>query len=197
MQTCLVPRPRAEMGAHHQSHGRPWAEMSAHHQSQGHPRSMGAQGRPWNHTNPRIGSQPTNETINHSSYGTDPQQKNPHHYRFLFNNINGIHFSSTSILELMSIARGLQLDWLVLAETHLDTHKQHVQLVVRRAMSAKQHNGFKSTNCVFSQSDLAYEGNIKFGGVLQLATDNLASRTTSSQSASKRDCGDFYIPLYD
>ena len=111
MQTCLVPRPRAEMGAHHQSHGRPWAEMSAHHQSQGRPRSMGAQGRPWNHTNPRIGSQPTNETINHSSYGTDPQQKNPHHYRFLFNNINGIHFSSTSILELMSIARGLQLDW--------------------------------------------------------------------------------------
>jgi hypothetical protein len=137
--------------------------------------------RPWNPANSRSGSQPTNDTINHSSYGTDPQRKNPHHYRFLFNNINGVHFSSTSILELMSIARGLQLDWLGLAETHLDTHKQHVQSVVRRAMSAK-HNGFKSTNCVFSQSDLAYEGNIKFGGVLQLATDNLASRTTSSHS---------------
>jgi hypothetical protein len=89
------------------------------------------------------------------------------HYRFLFKN------------------KGLQVDWLGLAENHLDTQKNMSDLW-STGPCVDKHNAFKCTTCVFSQSDLIYDGNIKLGrGVLQLATDNLASRTTISSHSEK------------
>lgn len=114
-------------------------------------------------------------------YGADHTTKRPDQYRFVFNNINGIQLSHISLKETIAIARDLQVDWLGLAETHLDSKKHHVQAAVRKAASDK-HNGFKAINCVFSQSDIDYGSDRKFGGVLQMATDNLASRTVTTYS---------------
>lgn len=121
------------------------------------------------------------EIIQDRYYGTDHTNKLPNHYRFVFNNINGIQLSTTSLRELTVIANELQADWLGLAETHIDTQKQHVRNKIHQALSHKQY-GFKATNCVFSQSDMDYGGERKFGGVLQIATNNLASRTITTHS---------------
>ena len=116
-----------------------------------------------------------------ASYGHDHTNKLTHHYRFLFNNINGIPLSETSLHEITITAQSLDIDWIGLAETHIDSSKKHVRHQVITALSHRTH-GFKSASCVFSQSDLTYSGDIKYGGVLQFATNNLASRTVASHS---------------
>jgi hypothetical protein len=115
------------------------------------------------------------------SYGHDHTVKQPHHYRFLFNNINGIQLSTISLRDITKASNALQVDWMGLVETHIDSAKQHVKQQVITALSDRRH-GFVSSTCVFSQSDLRYDGDIKYGGVLQIATDNLASRTVTSFS---------------
>ena len=114
------------------------------------------------------------------SLGDDPQFKDPATYRFAFNNCNGISLTSTSLHFLVSSAKNLQVDWLGLAETHLDSTKSYIRLQLKNAFQSTQ--GYSMATCVFSASDLSFESDWKPGGICQIALENLATRTISNFS---------------
>jgi hypothetical protein len=58
--------------------------------------------------------------------------------------------------------------------------KAHVWDCVLSTLRSNQ--GFSNINAVFSSSDLDYDEDRKFGGILQFTTHNLASRTISKHS---------------
>ena len=77
-------------------------------------------------------------------------------------------------------AQILAVDWLGIAETHMDTTKSHVRELVRSTLTSS--GGFQYTNCIFSASSVTYGSDYKPGGVLQFAVNNLATRTVEKYS---------------
>ena len=112
--------------------------------------------------------------------GDDPTVKASSTYRFAFNNCNGISLTPSSLNFFVTTAKHLQLDWLGLAETHLDTAKSHVRSQVKNAFQSI--HGYSMANCAFSTSTLNFGSDWKPGGTCQIATDNLATRTVSTFS---------------
>jgi hypothetical protein len=64
----------------------------------------------------------------------------------------------------------LYLDWIGIAETHLDTKKAHVKGQIRSSFLSPK--GYRYAQLVFSKSDVDYGTEYKPGGVLQSALDN-------------------------
>jgi hypothetical protein len=117
-------------------------------------------------------------TWDNSILGQDHQEKQEGTYRFLFINHNGIPYNSSSFIELTAQAQKLKLDWLGVAETHLDTKKPFVQEMIRSTLLSPQ--GYTYAQCVSSASDVDFGTAYKPGGVLQISVDNLATRTIKS-----------------
>jgi hypothetical protein len=107
--------------------------------------------------------------------GDSHETKPPKNFRFGFNNINGLPLSPASLQDFIGTVQDLQLDWVGIAETHLDTTKPHVRETFKSKMQSNQ--GFLATNCVFAASDISFGIDRKRGGVLQMAVGNLATRT--------------------
>ncbi len=74
----------------------------------------------------------------------------------------------------------MQIDWIGLAETHIDSTKCQVQEKVKTAIDSLQESSH--SNSCFSESDLDYGTDYKRGGTLQIAVNNLATRTNTSYS---------------
>ncbi len=120
------------------------------------------------HPTPRM---PVLDTATGDSHETKP----PKNFRFGFNNINGLPLSPASLQDFIGTVQDLQLDWVGIAETHLDTTKPHVRETFKSKMQSNQ--GFLATNCVFVTSDISFGLDRKRGGILQMAVGNLATRT--------------------
>jgi exonuclease III len=113
-------------------------------------------------------------------FGDTYEEKSKDTFRLAFNNINGLSLSSQSLHDFLSVTQDLQLDWIGLAETHLDSTKPHVRAQFKSAMQSPQ--GFPAVNCIFSASDINFGTDRKRGGVLQMSINNLATRTIASYS---------------
>ena len=120
-------------------------------------------------------------TVIDTFFGDDHRQtKLPHHFRFLFNNINGLVLTHTDLINFISITKELQADWVGIVETHIASEKSHVRDCVFSAFQSKQ--GYNNLNAVFASSDMDFDVDRKFGGVLQIAVNSLASRTITKHS---------------
>ncbi len=112
--------------------------------------------------------------------GDDHYIKEADSFRFAFNNCNGISLSPISLQFFLSVAQDLQIDWLGIAKTHLDSEKPHVRAMVKNTLCST--SGFSMVNCVFSAGNVDYGTDWKPGGTFQVAVENLATRTISSFS---------------
>lgn len=120
-------------------------------------------------------------TVIDTFFGDDHRRtKLPHHFRFLFNNINGLVLTHTDLINFISITKELQADWVGIVETHIASEKSHVRDCVFSAFQSKQ--GYNNLNAVFASSDMDFDVDRKFGGVLQIAVNSLASRTITKHS---------------
>jgi hypothetical protein len=106
--------------------------------------------------------------------------KKSHTFRFAFNNCNGLSLTPASLAFFVRTAKELQVDWLGLAETHLDSSKSYVRAKVKHSFQSL--NGYSMANCVFAASDIDFGTDWKPGGIFQIAVDNLATRTIATWS---------------
>ncbi len=105
--------------------------------------------------------------------GDMSEEKLENSFLLAFNNINGLSLTLTSLQEFVSITQDLQLDWVGLAETHLDTTTSHVREEFKSVMQST--HGFPAVNCAFAALDVDFGTDRKQGGVLQMAVNNLAT----------------------
>ena len=115
-----------------------------------------------------------------TSMGDTSNDKSANFFRFAFNNINGLALTSSSLQEFVSVTQDLQLYWIGLVKTHLDSTIPHVREAFKSAMRSAQ--GFPAVNCAFAASDVNFGMDRKRGGVLQMAVNNLATRTIAQYS---------------
>jgi hypothetical protein len=92
--------------------------------------------------------------------------------RFLFNNKNGLVLTHTELINFITITKELQADWVGIVGTHMASDKLHVRDCVLSSFQSRQ--GFNNLNAVFSSSNMDYNIDRKFGGVLQFAVNSLA-----------------------
>ncbi len=102
--------------------------------------------------------------------------------KFLFNNINGLSLSLISLSEFISTLLEVNIDWISLAETHIDLAKHQVEGQVKSTINSLQE--FSHSNCCFSARNLDYGTEYKQEGTLQIAVNNLATRTIKVHSDS-------------
>ena len=119
-----------------------------------------------------------NTTCTH--FSDDPSKKLPNNFRFAFNNLNGLPLTSATLINFAAITKELQSDWTGIVETHIASDRSHVRDRVLSTLSSPQ--GFANVNAVFSSSDFNSDDDMKFGGILQFTTNNLASSTVSRHS---------------
>ena len=112
--------------------------------------------------------------------GDNHEIKERNTFRLAFNNINGLSLTKHSLQDFTTVTHDLKLDWIGIAETHLDSTKNHVRSTFKNAMRSSQ--GFPSVNCVFAASDINYGTDRKRGGVMQMAMNNMATRVIAHHS---------------
>ncbi len=115
-----------------------------------------------------------------STVGGSHLQKDANSLRFAFSNQNGIPLSLVALADFQASIQELQVDWIGIAETHMDSSKAHVCELFRLALQSS--SGYNYVYCVFSTSNIDHGSDYKRGGVLQLAVNNLATRTISKHS---------------
>ena len=125
--------------------------------------------------------EPTTPLPNHlKRIGTSPDSKLPGHYHLVFANINGISLSNASMAEFLHQTMSFRADWVVLAETHLDSNKSHVR--DRFLSFLRSPRTYSCVKVTHATSDLNYGEDRKMGGVLQFATGTLATRLIASHT---------------
>ncbi len=98
----------------------------------------------------------------YNSIGHDPSIKLPNTYRFVFANLNGIPLSRATLMDIILDSQDLQLDWLGVAETHLNTTKYQVKEMINSSFHLAR--GYRYFHCTYSSSPLDYGSEYKPGG---------------------------------
>ena len=109
--------------------------------------------------------------------GHQYQSKEDHLLRFVFLNYNGIPLTKIGLADFVQSSKEIRADFLGIAESHLDSRKNHVKHSVLSALQSPL--GYSNVNGVFAQSDVDYSSDKKHGGVFQFAAHKLATRVTS------------------
>ena len=61
-------------------------------------------------------------------------------FRFIFANCNGLPYTKLSLADFFLTVSDLQADFVGIAETHLDTSKQHIRAFFTSSLSTSQHH---------------------------------------------------------